>query len=361
MASEPASPGAVKPGNDPADMLGRILAVPDQLRAALELARRGPDLIGGAKPSRVWVVGMGGSAIGGDFLSAWSATRSSVPVDVVRGYDAPHGLDASSFAIFVSYSGNTEETLTVWEEAERRGVPRAVVTSGGELAARAEAAGVPVLDIPGGAPPRSALGWTSVPLVVAFARAGLAPFADTEIQDAAAACERTLALEGPEASGTGAVEEWARLAAHGLPIVHAPSARLAPAATRWICQLNENGKLLAHAALFPEHNHNEVVSWDAPSDIHRMIRAAFLLDDEIHPRVRRRMELVAGILEKAGGAVARFEAIGDGLLARLHSLAVLGDLASVYAAAERNIDPTPVAGIDHLKADLASEGKTKPE
>jgi glucose/mannose-6-phosphate isomerase len=341
-------------------MLGRILAFPTQLREALARARRGPELIpASSRPDRLWVVGMGGSAIGGDFLRAWALERSSLAVDVARGYDAPHALSAGSFAIFVSYSGNTEETLSIWEEAGRRGVPRAAVTSGGELGERAERAGAPVLTIPSGMPPRAALGWTSVPLLVGLARAGLAPFDDAEIEAAAAACERTIARSGPDAGGEPAVRAWARAAAEGLPLVYAPADRLAPAATRWACQLNENGKLFAHVALFPEQNHNEIVAWDARADLQRTVRAALLADDRTHARVRRRMALVARTIEERGGTVARFEPEGDGLLARLYSLAVLGDLASVYVAAARGIDPTPVVGIDRLKAELARAGEAE--
>ena len=334
-------------------MLGRILGFPAQLREALALTREGPDLLSSRRrPSRLWVVGMGGSAIGGDFLRSWVLERSSLAVDVIRGYDAPHGLDSDSLAVFVSYSGNTEETLSVWEEAGRRGVARAVVTSGGELGDRADEAGVPVLKIPAGSPPRAALGWTSVPLILGFGRAGYGPFREEEIEEAAAACERTIERSGPSA------RVWAEAAAGGLPLVHAPADRLAPAATRWVCQLNENGKLLAHSALFPEHNHNEIVAWDAPSDLHPVVRAAFLADTRTHPRVRRRMELASVAIERGGGIAAWFEPEGEGLLARLFSLAQLGDLVSVYVAAARGVDPTPVVGIDRLKAELARTGGT---
>ncbi len=343
----------IRPGHDPSDMLGRILDFPAQLRAACELAEGGPDLLGKHRPARLWVVGMGGSAIGGDFVRAWARTTTPLPIDVVRGYGLPRSADASSFAIFVSYSGNTEETLSGWDEAARRDVPRACLTSGGELAARAEADGVPVLRIPGGAPPRSALGWTSVPLFLALGRAGLAPFEAETVDEAAGACERMLERFGPDAGEASTVRTWAEEAAAGLPLIYAPEDRLAPVVTRWVCQLNENAKLLAHGARFPEHNHNEIVGWDAPSALHSKVRAAFLSDDRTHPRVRLRMELVARNIEEAGGRIARFEPEGEGLAARLYSLAVLGDLASVYAASAREIDPSPVPGIDRLKAELA--------
>jgi glucose/mannose-6-phosphate isomerase len=347
--------GAIlRPENDPADMKGRVLGFPDQLRAARDAAVRGPDLLGNFHPTRVYVVGMGGSAIGGDFLRTYAEVLSTLPVEVVRGYELPRAADDTTAALFVSYSGGTEETLTAWEEAGRREVRRACITSGGELAARAEAAGVPVLRIPGGMPPRSALGWTSVPLFQALAREGRLPFEVSEVEEAARACEAMLSEAGPGGSDP-AVRRWAEAAKEALILIHAPAARLGAVATRWACQINENGKSLAHVALFPEHNHNEIVGWEVTSALHRSACVAFLTDDRVHPRVHRRMEIVAEMVERSGGRATWFRPKGEGLLARLYSLAVLGDLASLYLAAARGVDPTPVASIDRLKSRLAAE------
>ncbi|NNE44788.1 MAG: SIS domain-containing protein, partial [Gemmatimonadetes bacterium] len=155
MAGAPRPSGTA---NDPAGMGARVVGLPDQLRSAWTLAQDGPDLMAGARPDRIYVCGMGGSAIGGDFLRAYASEYCDVPVDVIRGYDLPRAVNERAFVFFVSYSGGTEETLSGWEEASRRGVPRAVISTGGELGRLADAAGVPWLKVPGGSPPRAALG-----------------------------------------------------------------------------------------------------------------------------------------------------------------------------------------------------------
>lgn len=339
---------------DPSDMMGRVLDFPRQLREAWSLAVRGPQLAPARDPARVYVVGMGGSAIGGDFVRAFAETCSAVSVEVVRGYQLPAAASEGSFAFFVSYSGDTEETLEAWEEAVRRGLPRAAVTSGGELARRAEAHGVPCLLIPGGSPPRAALGWTSVPVFRALAVRGLLPLGDAELEEAAAASEAVIAAFGPDAPESNPVRRWAEAAAGGVPFVYAPATPYGAAAVRWSGQLNENGKILAHVALLPEQNHNEIVGWEAPSPAREAAVVAFLADERVHPRVRRRLDILAGVIERTGRPVTRFEPHGEGLFARMVSFATMGDLASLYAAAARGVDPTPVASIDRLKAGLRS-------
>jgi glucose/mannose-6-phosphate isomerase len=333
-------------------MTGRVRAFPDQMREAWKLAEAGPDLVDGATPDRIYVVGMGGSAIGGDFLRAYAERFGEVPVEVVRGYQLPTAANEHAFAFFVSYSGGTEETLSCWEDAARRGLPRACITSGGSLAERATAAGVPVLRIPGGAPPRSALGWTSVPLLHAMGRAGLVSLTAGNLAEAADACDTVLDAQAPDAADSPWAT-WGTRAAAGLPVIYAAQSPHGVTAVRWACQINENGKALAHAALFPEQNHNEIVGWETPSDLHRRAEVALLDDSRDHPRTRRRLELVAEAVEAAGARVTRFRPVGEGLLARLYSLALQGDLVSLWVAAARGVDPTPVASIDRLKASLA--------
>lgn len=343
----------VRIGNDPSDMTGRVLALPAQLREAWRLAAAGPSLLPPTAPNRCWVVGMGGSAIGGEFVRAVAESAGRVPVDVVRGYEMPAPAGPEGFAFFVSYSGNTEETLSAWDEAARRGVPRAAVTSGGALAERARADGVPMLAIPGGSPPRAALGWTCVPVLHALGAAGLLPVDGAALEEAARAVEATLERFGPGGPQAAAAVAWADRAAHAWPVVYAAERPHGATARRWTGQLNENGKTLAHAALLPEQNHNEIVPWERDAVATRAAEVAILDDPSVHPRVRRRLDLVADACARRGRPAVRFPAAGSGLLARLFSLAALGDLVSLYVAAAAGEDPTPVAAIDRLKSELA--------
>jgi glucose/mannose-6-phosphate isomerase len=276
-----------------------------------------------------------------------------VPVDVLRGYQLPACAGAQDLAFFVSYSGNTEETLSAWEDASRRNIPRAVVASGGALLDRAADAGVPLLRIPAGSPPRAALGWTSLPVFRALGRLGAFALPEEEVLSAAAACEEILSSHGPGGPQERILAAWGEAAALRLPVIYAADRPHRATATRWVGQLNENAKTLAHAATLPEQNHNEIVAWGAKPGPGAALAEVVLLDDAVVPeRVRRRLDLVASQVESVGGRVTRFAPAGQGLLARLYSLALLGDLASLHVAAARGVDPTPVEAIDRLKSEL---------
>jgi glucose/mannose-6-phosphate isomerase len=346
------SPTATATANDPQNMLGRILSFPQQMRDARALALSGPLLLKQSSCSRIFVAGMGGSAIGGDFLRQVAWDKSTALVETLRGYRLPRAAFTESFLAFVSYSGNTEETLALWSEASRAGIPRCAITSGGQLRSAAHAENVACLEIPSGSPPRAALAWTCIPLIVALERANLSRLDSGEWEEAIGVCEQIVQRFGPGGEKHPLLQEWARGTQGRIAFIYAAEDPTAAVARRWVSQINENAKSLAHAALFPEHNHNEIVGWESDS-LADKVSVAFLDDPTAHPQVRRRLDLAAqGLSDRVPSF--RFEALGRTTLARLFSLSLLGDLASVTLAAVLGVDPTPVVSIDRLKSALSS-------
>ena len=181
-----------------------------------------------------------------------------------------------------SYSGNTEETLSAYDDALERGAPRLVATTGGALAERARRDGVPVIPLPGGFQPRAAVGYGLVSALEAAALAGAAPSMRDEIE-AAAALAGTLAAEwGPEGAEDGEAKALAR-ALHGTVPVIVGAELTAPVAYRWKCQINENAGLPAFSSALPEADHNEVVGWPGAGGL-GPFSAVFLEDPTAHPR-----------------------------------------------------------------------------
>ncbi|MCS7066108.1 MAG: SIS domain-containing protein, partial [Fimbriimonadales bacterium] len=160
---------------DPHGMMALTLDFPAQCERAMRLALewRQPSLP--REPRLIVVSGMGGSGIGGDYLRALFEAHGNLPVLVVRDYHLPHCVDAYTLLFAVSYSGNTEETLACYAEAHERGAMMVALSSGGELQARAQRGGVPHLQVPGGQPPRTALGYLFLPMAVLCERWSLLP------------------------------------------------------------------------------------------------------------------------------------------------------------------------------------------
>jgi len=297
------------------------------------------------------VAGMGGSAVGGSLARAALGDRASRPIVIARSYELPPWATPDTAVLCCSYSGDTEETLACYEAARALGAPRVVATIGGELAGSARADGVPVIPLPAGFAPRTAVAYMTVAALEVAALCGAGPNLRSEIDVAAAQAEELAAQWGPDAP----TDALPKSLAHGL---HATIPQIAGAgltaaiAYRWKTQINENAEMPAFAHELPELDHNEVVGWSAAPELGRF--SAVLLDDSgLHPRTRQRIELTRRLIEGQAQRVFVVQTRGESPTARVLSLVLLGDLVSLYLAVLRGIDPTPVAVIDQLKAQLA--------
>jgi glucose/mannose-6-phosphate isomerase len=301
-------------------------------------------------PGGLILAGMGGSAVGGRLAAGALGPRLVRPLQLAMGYAVPAWTGTETLVLCSSYSGDTEETLAAYAAAGAAGAPRVAATTGGELARRARADGVPVVPLPGGFQPRAAVGYALVTALEAAALSGAAPSLRDEVEGAAALAERLAAEWGPEGPEDGEAKRLAR-ALHGAIPVVTGAELTAPVAYRWKTQFNENAELPAFAGELPEHDHNEVVGWAAAEG---RLAAVFLEDPRGDERIARRFAVTAELAAGGAAAVERVAARGDTPLERLVSLVLLGDLVSLYAAVLRGVDPALVAAIDTLKARLAA-------
>lgn len=352
------NPAAIR-ALDPHDMIGLTVAFPDQCRQGEHI---GADFTAAAPPNRtsiqnIVVTGLGGSAIGGDLLRCLADEYGEAPLIVNRDYSLPAFVSSQTLVLAASYSGNTEETLSAYTAARARRAQIVCVTSGGELARRADADGVPVCLIPGGQPPRASTGYLFFPLLAILARRGL-----LKRMLAAGITETTELLDrlrkdwGPETPLENNPAKRLALALHNrLPVLYGSHGYRGVVANRWKCQFNENAKQHAFANVFPEQNHNEILAWTLANRQAPRWSVVYLRDPterEAMPRIARRVEVTESII---GDAAESHEvwAEGDSLLARMLGLFYLGDFVSVYAAYLHGVDPTTIDGIDRLKAEMA--------
>jgi glucose/mannose-6-phosphate isomerase len=331
-------------------MLADIVGLPDQLRDALwrvESANLEPH----DAPGGLVVAGMGGSAIGGALARAVLGDRASRPIVIARGYALPAWTTPDTTVLCASYSGETEETLAIYEAAGALGARRIVATTGGRLAADARADGVPVVPFPGGFQPRAAVAYSLVAALEVAGACGSGEGLHAEVDVAAAHADRLAAEWGPEGAEDSLAKELARWL-HGTTPQIAGAGLTAPIAYRWKTQINENAKTPCFSSELPELDHNEIVGWQGAADVGRF-SAVFLDDSDLHPRIRQRIELTRGLIAGHAAGTYRIDTVGETRMERLVSLVLLGDLVSLYLAVLRNVDPTPVPPIDHLKEALA--------
>jgi glucose/mannose-6-phosphate isomerase len=328
------------------DVLGQVLQLGDALWRVQSAGLRTRDLPGGLA-----VCGMGGSAIGGDLARAILGDRATRPLRTLRDYALEPWAGSDTLVICASYSGNTEETLACFEAAGIVEAPRIAVTTGGKLAELARAEGVPVIGVPSGMLPRAAVLYMTVAVLECAALCAAGPSLHTEVDAATRLLERLTSEWGPESADDSQAKTLARALQGTVPVVLGSGPTIAPA-RRWKGQLNENSKLAAFASELPEADHNEICGWERGAAA-APLAAVFLADSDQHPRIRRRIELTAEEVKRAGARVLAVESRGETRLERVLSLVLLGDLVSVYLAVLDGVDPSPMEPIERLKAALA--------
>jgi glucose/mannose-6-phosphate isomerase len=329
---------------DSANQLAHVLAMPEHLRDALwraESARIKPF-----GSSGLIVCGMGGSGIGGVLARAALGDRLRLPLLAFRDYVLPPWTAPDRAILCMSYSGETEETLACFEAAEAIGARRFVATTGGTLAEVARRAGVPVIGMPAGFQPRSAVGYMFAIVCEVAALAGATEPVRSEIDSAASHLEAAA-----DELKVGSAEVAAELEGT-VPVIYGCDLTV-PVAYRWKTQINENAKQHAFWHQIPELDHNEIGGWGSEDGSPRFA-AVLLSDRDQHPRERQRAELTGELIAESGAPVVRVETEGETRIERLLWTVMLGDLVSLHLAAQRGVDPSPVEAIDRFKRELGS-------
>jgi glucose/mannose-6-phosphate isomerase len=302
------------------------------------------------------VAGLGGSAIGGDLVRSYLAEKIDIPFLVCRNYSLPELVRPSSLVFVSSYSGNTEETLSAFEDARQRGAKIICMTSDGKVSEIASRENIPCVYLPKGYQPRAALGYSFVPVLAMLDKLGLVQDEVNNIIEAKKFLEENRNKYKVEVAATKNPAKILAAKLHKkLPIIYAANDHFDTVSTRWKGQICENAKMLAFNNVFPEFNHNELVGWKVLSGYRDDLIVVILKDREDHPRIQKRMAIVKGIIEKLQVEVIEVESSGENLLSRMFSLIQLGDFTSFYLSILNEEDPSPVKVIDFLKNELAKE------
>jgi glucose/mannose-6-phosphate isomerase len=338
---------------DPGDMASRISELPKQCRDAKEVASQCtlPEEYAGSEA--IVILGLGGSAIGGDLVKTLVEGECRVPIFVSRQYDLPAFVSEKTLVIASSYSGNTEETLSAFREAlDRRARPLAI-TTGGKLAGMCRDQHLPVITFDYQAQPRAALGYSLVILLQVLHQLGYVRDMSADLEEAIGvmkAQQAEIGIEVPEEDN--AAKQLARRLDKRVPVIYA-GGHLARVARRWKCQVNENSKGWGVWEELSELNHNAVVGYEFPAAMASVGHVVMLSSNLYSPRLRLRVEVTGEILSDKGIPHETLEVRGRSPLSQVMWSIHFGDYVTYYLAVLRGIDPTPVKTIAYLKERLA--------
>jgi glucose/mannose-6-phosphate isomerase len=291
------------------------------------------------------ICGMGGSAIAGDILKTYIQQEIKIPIIVNRDYETPNFVDERSIIFISSYSGNTEEVLENYQKLSKITPFVFCISTGGKLFSFNPKY---FYTLPPNYPPRCALGWIFTALIKGVEGVGLVKYKTQELKMIG---EYLLKLGEEFKIKNSPPYKVAQKLLNKLPIIYT-STTFSSVSRRWATQLNENAKVLAHYNLFPELNHNEIVGFGEPKNVHPLV--IILKDESFHLRIKKRISLTKTLYANLAEIIEISPPPQLSFILRVFYLIYFGDWVSYWLAKLRKIDPTPVERISWLKSQLQS-------
>lgn len=345
---------------DQSNMLKILKDFPEQIILANQIGEEAPFLSKEVSSNNFILMGMGGSAIGGDLLRSYlnGIGGNKINMSISRGYNLPKYADDTYNFIASSYSGGTEETISSIKEAIELQGNIICITSGGEIENICKNSSLPVINIPGGMMPRCALGLSFFSLLQLFLKTNL--ISDEVKSVIKSSIDNTIELLKKKSLIYSNIDNEknyalsiAKMIKNNIAIIYSGNELMDVVNLRWRGQIQENSKALAFGNVFPEMNHNEINSWIYPDDLLKRFVAIYLSDKDYHPKVKARIKAVDNILSEKMDGTVKIESMAPNLLSRMFDILYLGDWVSFYLALLNDEDPTPIPLIMRLKDELS--------
>ena len=324
---------------DSQDLLKQYSMLAQDIKAAYELGGTIDLPQKREEFDRIFFLGMGGSSISGAIIKMHLEQMGiTIPIFIVEDYTMPPTLTSSSLVFAISYSGNTEETVSAYRQAIRITNTVIAIEDGGKLEEVCNVNRRAYLDVPKNYQPRTAaLSYLLFPILHMLERYGIIPPQSGDVE------HLIKSIQKPDFKSI-AVNLSEKLK-YCVPIVYA-SDKYYPVAYRFKCEINEHAKVHAFSNKYSEFNHNEICGYNNLQATYHIV--TFRFDDD-HRRVLKRMDIVKDLTKKAGVSTTEIKLSGDHFLTRVFSAILIGDYTAFYLALRYNTDPSPVTIIEDLK------------
>lgn len=316
----------------------------NQIREAIAIGEDASLKKSDKKIDNVIITGLGGSGIGGKIVSELIAEEIKIPVIINNSYFLPKFASENTLVIVSSYSGNTEETVSVLKQAIDARCEIACVTSGGEVLEIAQKNKLNFIVIPGGNPPRSMLAYSVVQQLFILSHYDL--ISDRFKNELSLSLDL---LDNNVEEIKLEAEKVAKTIFGKIPVIYIENS-LGGVATRFKQQINENAKALCWDQVIPEMNHNELVGWAGGNE---NIVPIFLINESDYPRNKVRQRVSKEIMTNYTSSIVEIHSRGESIIQRALYLIHLTDWVSVYLGNLKKVDTIEVDVITGLKEELS--------
>ncbi|MEX0849253.1 MAG: bifunctional phosphoglucose/phosphomannose isomerase [Candidatus Dependentiae bacterium] len=337
------------PNIDDQNMFNAIYTFSEQMEKAIRISKRIKLRHTYEHIDHIIFAGMGGSGMAGHMAKTLVQKQSPIAITVHNDYDLPNWVNENTLVICLSYSGNTEETLSCFDAAQEKNASIIGITTGGTLQEKLRKNRLDFVQIPNGMQPRAGLGYLTVPLLYILKKIGII---ETDIEKDLQETVKLLKMSREFFSvqdQSNPTYAYAQLFKKCTPIIYGEANSTGCIAQRWKAQFAENSKMLASTHVLPELDHNEIVAWQENPDLLKRSVIIWLNDKNMHPRNRARQKITKDVIGNMPYMQLELEGIGNSWCERLFYLVHLGDWISYWCALAHNVNPTTIVNIDTLK------------
>lgn len=298
----------------------------------------------------VIITGMGGAAIAGDMIRSLCSDSAPFPIIMNRSYSLPSFVNDRSLVIILSYSGDTEETVSATKLAMKHQAHCIGITSGGFIGNLEGSNRFDIIKITSELSSRSAMAYFLIGIWRVFQALDIFDQGDDELIETGNFMQEQIAFFSNLEENEPA--EIASEILDSLPVIYSSDGILEPVNMRWRNQIQEYAKTLAYGGVLPEMNHNEIVGWERTAHLMGKVSCIQLIDENDHHRIQKRMEITGELIKPHSVAFNIIKTIGSTPLQRMIYLVLYGDFMAFFLAILSETDPAPITKIDLLKQRL---------
>ena len=327
-------------------MLEHVLNLGNQIKTDLEVSQGFTSI----DYDRILIVGMGGSGVAGDVLKLILNKHTNIDVEVRKTYNLTKNHSSTRpFCLFISYSGNTEETVSAVKDAINENLEWSVISSGGELLELATKYNKNFVKVPTGLQPRAAFGLMTKAVINFLPNSIKSNFLNAS-DDAGNYLNNLIEDVSNEVFDIS--KNIANQIGTKTAVIYAGSELTYLVAQRWKTQINENSKSKAYVGFMPEIHHNEILSWEADQEGSKNNFILILLRGNDHKKIDNRFEITKELIGSKVDILDVRNISSENLIKDLLHLVLIGDLVSVELANQLKIDPFNIDAIENLKKKL---------
>ncbi len=295
------------------------------------------------------IFGMGSSGIGASIIQG---LFEDMEIIVIKDYDLPKYINEEYFCIAVSYSGNTEEAVSLLKQVKERKLEYMAIASGGKLE-ETEKKHPFFIGVPKDAVPRFTLSFTFFSLLGFFHAMKIANV-EKEANETFSILEDFRKKIEFSNKKNNPAKDIAEDIKGEIPVIYG-FGPFKPVAKRAKEQFNENSKVPAFYEVIPQADHNAIMGW-VSRKLNKYVAAIVIRDEDAESEeMRKRLDFTVSIMKKTASSIVELRPLGKSILAKVISLIYILDYVSFYLGLLNNIDPSYMDEIEDLKRVLRAK------